>query len=249
MGGTDNRRHDRLDIALVVDYEGADDLVSDFTINLSSGGTFVQTAREFEVGTRITLSLSFPGLLESIRIPGTVRWTRGGGDDRRGVGIEFDEDADMLERVQSLLDRIEQGDPRLVSKVISVLVVEDNPHVSRLIRDGLSGGTKRAFGDAVQFTFQSAANGRDALDKLQAGDFDVLVIDVYLPVMDGPAVISAVRADERLADMPIIAVSAGGKPAREAALTAGANFFLEKPMRLREVIETMRKLTIVSGAT
>jgi hypothetical protein len=38
------------------------------------------------------------------------------------------------------------------------------------------------------------------------------------------------------------AVSAGGEPARESALGAGANVFLDKPMRLRRVIETMQRL-------
>jgi uncharacterized protein (TIGR02266 family) len=241
MTDQESRRHKRESITLVVEYEGAADLVADFTENLSEGGTFVRTSRELPIGTEVKLVLSFPGLVEAIRIPGVVRWTRGGGEDERGVGIEFDKRAGLLGRINALIDRIGAGDPDLVSRVVRVLIVEDNPHVARLIREGLAGGTKREFAD-THFHFETAGNGRDALDLLRDAPFDLMVIDIYLPVMDGPSVIAAVRADARLEKLPIIAVSAGGKAAREAALGAGADFFLDKPMRLREIIESLRKL-------
>jgi FixJ family two-component response regulator len=45
-------------------------------------------------------------------------------------------------------------------------------------------------------------------------------------------------------NLPIIAVSAGGDAARRSALAAGANIFLDKPMRLRQVIDTIQKLIV-----
>src|SRR5262245_54862995 len=84
----DKRKSDREAVTLFVEYEGADDLLGDYTENLSSGGTFVATNRDLPVGTQITLLLGFPGLIEPIAIEGTVRWTRGEGDER-GAGIEF----------------------------------------------------------------------------------------------------------------------------------------------------------------
>jgi uncharacterized protein (TIGR02266 family) len=240
--GADQRRHERQPITLVVDYEGAEDMVGDFTENLSAGGTFVHTTRDFPVGTQVRLMLSFPGLLRPVSLVGVVRWARAGDDDQRGVGIEFVEGAEEIERLLTLMGRISTGDPRLVSRVMRVLVVEDNPHVERLICEGITGGMKRTFGDAVSFQFDTATNGRDALAKIANGKFDALIIDVYLPVMDGPSVIEVIRGDERTRSLPIIAVSAGGRPAREAALKAGADFFLEKPMRLRQIIESMTRL-------
>src|SRR3954451_15219673 len=88
--GEDKRRAARAPVTLFVEYEGADDLIGDFTDNLSSGGTFVTTNRSLPVGTDVQLVLSFPGLLEPIAIEGTVRWTRADnavGDP--GAGIEF----------------------------------------------------------------------------------------------------------------------------------------------------------------
>jgi len=77
MSDDDKRKSDREPVTLFVEYEGADDLVGDYTENLSSGGTFVATNRELPIGTNVHLVLSFPGLLEPISIEGTVRWTRG----------------------------------------------------------------------------------------------------------------------------------------------------------------------------
>ena len=69
-----------------------------------------------------------------------------------------------------------------------------------------------------------------------------MIVDIYLPLIDGAQVIAKVRTELGLGDLPVIAVSAGGEHAHAAAMAAGANIFLDKPMRLRQVIETMRSL-------
>ena len=91
MTEEEKRRDSRESVTLFVEYDGADDLVGDFTENLSSGGTFVATNRDLPIGTRINLVLSFPGLLEPIAIEGTVRWKRelGNPEGDAGAGIEF----------------------------------------------------------------------------------------------------------------------------------------------------------------
>ena len=242
--GEEKRRDAREAVALFVEYEGADDLVCDFTENLSSGGTFVTTNRSLPIGTQVRLVLSFPGLLEPIAVEGTVRWTRGSsaaGD--AGAGIEF-EPGPSRDTLAALVDRIRSGDPRMMSRLLRVLVVEDNHHVAELIQQGLAGSTKRDFGGGVAFLFRNAQDGRSALEILRNEVFDALIIDVYLPVVDGPKVIMTVRSELGLVDLPIIAVSAGGDQARDAALAAGANIFLEKPMRLRRMVETMQRLLI-----
>jgi uncharacterized protein (TIGR02266 family) len=238
-GAEDKRKSDRAPITLLVEYEGADDFVGDYTENLSSGGTFVSTSRELEPETVVRLVLSFPGLLEPIALEGVVRWSRG--DDDPGVGVEF-KAGPGRDRLASIVDRIRERDPRTVSRVLKVLVVEDNPHVAALIRDGLRGSSRRSFGDELAFTFATAENGRDALALLESQTFDAVIVDVYLPVVDGAHVIARAREAFGLTDMPIIAISAGGDSARASALAAGADIFLDKPMRLRQVIETMRAL-------
>ncbi|HEY4239454.1 MAG TPA: response regulator [Kofleriaceae bacterium] len=243
---TDEKRRDgREPVTLFVEYEGADDLVGDYTENLSTGGTFVATSRPLPLDTRVQLVLGFPGLLEPISIEGVVRWTRDD-DDASGAGIEF-EPGPARDQLGAVIDRIRNRDPKTVSRLFKVLVVEDNRHVAQLIQDGLTGSMRRDFSGA-SFQFGNAADGKTAIDKLRAERYDALIIDVYLPVLDGPKTIAIVRGELGLTDLPIIAVSAGGDAARRAALDAGANIFLDKPMRLRQVIETMQRLLITSAS-
>jgi uncharacterized protein (TIGR02266 family) len=238
----DKRKSDREPVTLFVEYEGADDLLGDYTENLSSGGTFVATNRELPIGTEITLMLGFPGLLESISVHGTVRWTRGAADgEEAGAGIEFTP-GPARDQLAAVIEKIREGDPKTVSRIVKVLVVEDNRHVAQLINDGLKGAAKRDFGGGVSFSISNAEDGREAIEALRREAYDALIIDVYLPVVDGAKVISTARTELGLVNLPIIAVSAGGDSARKSALAAGANIFLDKPMRLRQVIDTIQKL-------
>jgi CheY-like chemotaxis protein len=247
---SDQRRSsDREPVTLFVEYEGADDLVGDYTENLSSGGTFVATNRELPIGQSIKLVLSFPGLLEAIAIVGTVRWTRGnkageevlGEGEEAGAGIQF-EPGPARDQLAAVIDKIRARDPKTVSRLFHLLVVEDNRHVAQLIQDGLKGSARRDFAGGVSFSVRNAEDGRQAIEILRREKFDALIIDVYLPIVDGAKVIATARGELGLANLPIIAVSAGGDTARKSALDAGANIFLDKPMRLRQVIETIQKL-------
>jgi uncharacterized protein (TIGR02266 family) len=242
MTEEEKRRDSREPVTLFVEYEGADDLVGDFTENLSTGGTFVATNRALPIGTRVQLVLSFPGLLEPISLEGMVRWKREepGEDGDAGAGIEF-EPGPARDALASVIDKVKNRDPKTVSRLFRVLVVEDNKHVAQLITEGLRGSSRRDFG-GVSFVFRNAEDGRAAVEILRRETFDALIIDVYLPILDGPRVIMQARTELGLTDLPIIAVSAGGDAARRSALDAGANIFLDKPMRLRQVIDTMQRL-------
>lgn len=242
MTEDEKRRDSREPVTLFVEYEGADDLVGDFTENLSSGGTFVATNRVLPIGTRVQLVLSFPGLLEPIAIEGKVRWKRdeAGEEGDAGAGIEFEPGPAQV-ALAAVIDKVKNRDPKTVSRLFRVLVVEDNKHVAQLITEGLRGSSRRDFG-GVSFVFRNAEDGRAAVEILRKEKFDALIIDVYLPILDGPRVIMQARSELGLADLPIIAVSAGGDAARRSALDAGANIFLDKPMRLRQVIDTMQRL-------
>jgi uncharacterized protein (TIGR02266 family) len=242
MSEDEKRRDAREAVSLFVEYEGADDLLGDFTENLSSGGTFVATNRELPIGTRVNLVLSFPGLLEPISIEGIVRWTRGDSEEGDGgAGLEFVE-GPSRDQLAAVVERIRSRDPRTMTRAFRVLVVEDNRHVATLLQEGLLGSSRRDFGGSVSFVFRNAEDGRAAVEILRTERFDALIIDVYLPIIDGPKVIYQARTELGLDALPIIAVSAGGEPARRAALEAGANIFLDKPMRLRQVIDTMQRL-------
>ncbi|MFH0903134.1 MAG: TIGR02266 family protein [Pseudomonadota bacterium] len=245
-GGQDDRRREaRVPLTLRVEYNTANQFLTDYTENVSRGGTFVLTDRCLPVGTPLEASLSFPGLIKPFTLCGTVKWVRTGPDGERGVGVQFDSlSPEVASNLDTLVQRIGEGDPALVARTMRILLVEDNPHVATLIREGLAGGYRRELGDGTAFEFTTAGNGREALDALaQEERFDLIIVDVYLPVLDGVQVIAGVRANPVLRDMPIVAVSAGGPHAREAALAAGADFFISKPMRLADIVATVRRVT------
>src|SRR5678815_2540778 len=201
MESEEKRRDARESVTLFVEYEGADDLVGDFTENLSSGGTFVATNRELPIHTHIHLVLSFPGLVEPIAIEGVVRWTRPDGPDGdAGAGIEF-EPGPGRDALAAIVERIRARDPKTVSRLFRVLVVEDNKHVTQLIQDGLRGSTRRDFGGGISFVFRTAEDGRQAVEILRREQFDALIVDVYLPILDGPKVILQARSELGLTDV------------------------------------------------
>lgn len=226
-------------VTLVVDYDGADDLLGDFADNLSSGAAFVATNRKLPIGERVNLVLSFPGLMRPIAIEGCVRSTRHDRPDGCGVGIELD--ARARAQLAAFVERIRTRDPELVSSPVRILLVDDNRHLATLLEGGLR-SKPRGSDNAGAFVFQVAEDGRAAVELLEREAFDAVIVDIYMPILDGIQVISQARNRLGLTDLPIIAVSAGGDAARSSALKAGANVFLEKPVRLREVRETMQRL-------
>jgi CheY-like chemotaxis protein len=129
-------------------------------------------------------------------------------------------------------------DPRIVR----VLLVEDNPHVAELICDGLDGAARRQMQGQVTFLFDVVGDGQMALERLQQVSPDLIICDVYMPVMDGAQFLRHLRAHPHANKTPVIALSAGGVAARESALSAGANIYLDKPIRLNEVLAAANTL-------
>jgi CheY-like chemotaxis protein len=127
-------------------------------------------------------------------------------------------------------------------RIVHVLLVEDNPHVAELITDGLDGAARRDMAGQVAFVFDVVGDGQMALERLQTVRPDLIILDVYMPVMDGAQFLRHVRARPETSSTPVIALSAGGPAARESAMSAGADVFLDKPLRLNEVLAAAGKL-------
>src|SRR5262249_23551217 len=87
----------------------------------------------------------------------------------------------------------------------------------------------------VAYIFDVAYDGQEALQHLEAAMPDLVICDLYLPVMDGAAFLRHLRGHARAAKTPVIALSAGGVGAREAAMAAGADVYFDKPIRLQDV--------------
>lgn len=84
-----------------------------------------------------------------------------------------------------------------------------------------------------------AANGREALALTEAGDYDVLLLDIHMPELDGFQVVRAVRERERATGgghLPVVALTARSRTEdRERCLAAGMDDFLPKPVRAADL--------------
>jgi PAS domain S-box-containing protein len=92
---------------------------------------------------------------------------------------------------------------------------------------------------------QTAENGCHAFDLVRDQDFDVVLMDVQMPVMDGFQTTAAIRAlpDPAKSQLPIVAMTAHAmRRDEQRCLTAGMNAYLAKPLRSRLLIETVERL-------
>ncbi|WP_232540027.1 response regulator [Azohydromonas aeria] len=86
-----------------------------------------------------------------------------------------------------------------------------------------------------------ARNGREALQRLEAQDIDLVLMDIMMPEMDGLEAMRRIRADARLRDLPIIALTAKAMPEdRERCLEAGANDYIAKPIDVERLVSLCR---------
>jgi PAS domain S-box-containing protein len=91
-------------------------------------------------------------------------------------------------------------------------------------------------------TCDLASDGQAALERLRAGphDIDCVLMDVQMPVMDGLSAAQAIRSELGLANLPIIALTAGVLPSqRERAFGAGMNDFIAKPFELDAMVDAI----------
>jgi DNA-binding response OmpR family regulator len=114
------------------------------------------------------------------------------------------------------------------------LVVEDDPDIVELLVHYL---TKDGFSvDAV-------ADGRKALDRIRAESYQLLVLDLQLPGMDGLALCAEVRHDPRTREIPVVMLTARGDEAdRIVGLEMGADDYIVKPFSPKELVARVRAL-------
>ena len=120
-----------------------------------------------------------------------------------------------------------------------LLLVEDNDLNREIAEEILS---------KYGFLVELAENGAVAVEKIknsQPGDFDLVLMDIQMPVMDGYEATKAIRGleDPKLANIPILAMTANVfEEDRKAALENGMNGFLSKPIVLAEVIRALQSI-------
>lgn len=118
----------------------------------------------------------------------------------------------------------------------TILLVEDTQFFLRLVKGYL---------ESEGFEVITAENGREALQKLQQVSVDAVVSDIEMPVMSGIELVRAIRADDNLRQLPVIALtSLAGEVNKEKGLRAGFDLYefkLDKARLLERVNEVLRK--------
>jgi two-component system sensor histidine kinase/response regulator len=116
---------------------------------------------------------------------------------------------------------------------LRILVADDNPVNQRVLQRLL---------EKLHYIVTLVANGQEAVDRMAAEEFDLVLMDVQMPVMDGIAATAAIRDRERTsnAHVPILAVTAHAMQGdRERFLTAGMDGYISKPIGRAELIEAI----------
>jgi two-component system sensor histidine kinase/response regulator len=155
------------------------------------------------------------------------------------ASILFDEVAQVLggkktERRESGMQRVSTLMENLATiKGARILVVEDNELNQEVATELLK--------DAG-FVVEVADNGQIALDKLDASDFDIVLMDLQMPVMDGLTATIEIRKQPRWRELPVVAMTANAMQGdREKCLAAGMNDHLAKPIEPDELWKGLLK--------
>jgi len=116
-----------------------------------------------------------------------------------------------------------------------ILIVEDSPTMRQLLVFALR---RLASVDIVE-----AQDGMDGLRKLSSDHFDLALIDINMPVMDGLKLIGLMRSEDSLREVPVVVITTeGAEQDRERALRLGANEYLTKPIQANRVLAVVRDL-------
>jgi len=115
---------------------------------------------------------------------------------------------------------------------MKILIVDDEPDIIELVRYNLA---------KDGFDVDMAKDGADAFEKIKKNYYDLLILDLMLPLMSGLDICKAVKRDTKLEKMPIIMLTAKADEVdRVIGLELGADDYVTKPFSPRELIARVK---------
>jgi phosphate regulon transcriptional regulator PhoB len=124
-------------------------------------------------------------------------------------------------------------------QIKKVLVVDDEPDIVELVSYNLK---------KEGFEVSSASDGEEALNRLRKGGFDVLILDLMLPGIQGMELCRILRNDPKTKNLPIIMLTAKGEEVdRILGLEMGADDYIAKPFSPRELVARIRAVLRRTG--
>ncbi|MEI9852591.1 MAG: response regulator [Sphingomonas sp.] len=123
---------------------------------------------------------------------------------------------------------------------MNILFIEDDPMNRRVVKDML---------DVAGATMAEAGLAEEGLQRIEEEDFDVILVDLRMPGMDGMEAIRAIRArTDAKAELPIIVVTADTAiDLRERCLEAGADDVLFKPVAMDALFDSIGRVLAIRG--
>jgi CheY-like chemotaxis protein len=214
------------------------------TVGLSERDVTLACSLAPEIEAQVTLS--FPGLVEpfdlGIRV-GASKAPDGYGRPPVAVCTIISADAHARQTLAQLV-ALTQGPPENAElrrgSAYRCLLVEDNAFIRDLFAYGLQRYSTVRDAD---LTLELAGDAEIAWEMLGREPFDMAIVDHFLPAQTGAELIARMRAEPRLSNIPVVAMSVGGAEARGAVMAAGADLFLDKPVVLSDLFSTLDRLT------
>ena len=115
------------------------------------------------------------------------------------------------------------------------LVVDDSPAMRQLISFAL----RRLPGVEIV----EAADGVDALKKLPDGDFNLIITDINMPVMDGLKLVKLIKGNPVYKEIPVIIITTeGAVEDREKGLALGAEAYIAKPIQTSNLLKKIQEI-------
>ena len=115
-----------------------------------------------------------------------------------------------------------------------ILVVDDEIYIVHILEFTLT---------MEGYEVLTAADGEEALRRLEQDHPDLVVLDIMMPKVDGYEVLRRIRADEEFRHLPVILLSAKGRPIdRDTGLEIGADDYIVKPFSPRRLLEKIQDL-------
>ena len=129
-----------------------------------------------------------------------------------------------------------ESDKKPAGARIRILIVDDSSLVRMYCRDVL---------ESAGFDVDQAINGIEAMEKVLAQTFDLAIVDINMPRMDGFSFLRALRASAKdAASLPVLVITTeAGQRDREDARAAGANYYLIKPVSEADLVRHVAVLT------
>ncbi len=237
----ERRASPRFPLVLTVKYLDADSVL-DYTENLSATGLFVRTDRVFAAGERTSLVVSFPQLLEPVELTvEVVRTHPREGEQPGGVAVRVPDDLPDHRAKLAEVTRFVANASRGPTPTCRILLCEDNGLVANMYAAALR---RMAETDKLEGLGVEVVNdGAEAWDRLlRTPAIDLLVTDIFMPLVTGVDLVERIRAEPAMAHIPVVVITSGGEKERTELAALGITLFLQKPIKYLDLADTVRFL-------